>query len=844
MPGCFGGKMANTINDLYFKYINKVGRTLENDRYFQYLFEVVQAGNNTVKQYNQILHKVVDERWLTTIEESLDAINNIIDKPRRFITTKEEVVPVALARKITADSVRHLSMNTQFIASNENNEVMPTRILNVSTEESYDLYENRFIYHLIQRLITFIDKRTDVIFWSTGDEKMNTLTYESKVDDAYEEIEYKLEMKIKNRQSLAENDTDNMNVFMRIDRVRRLVLSLRTSSFCSIMAGCSKVHSPIQRTNLMMKDPDYRTCYKLWQFLESYDEVGYTIEVQNSALEFDEEYMFQLYTNLITNYTVFKSLLDDERNIAEEAGKKRRVIKPKFIKRIEEQIVDNYDLEDVEIRKVIIEEVTQAQLDAEAKLEEEIKARKDVEDALDEMESQMNMLNQQMFNAMEMSTAAEKRAGEAEAAMDEALTKLEAETTAKDNALKEIEGLKNEADELKKQLEALKAERDAIQNEVKSAKEAAELAQLESDIAKEEAAKEIEKTKAEAADEIAKTKQEADSEISKTKAESEAKLASTKQEADNQIKRITEASNAEIEKTKSEAATEIEKTKSEAATEIEKTKSEAATEIEKTKLETAAEIEKINNSAESEINRIKNESASEIADLNEKLKEANSLADSERSDKEAALKMAEKERQDRELAEETCAARIEQLNKRSAAEIEKTQNEAKSLIEKTKAEAESQIKETKENAEAEIQKIKTESEDEIQKTKDASAAEIQKTKDASAAEIQRNKEEAATKIKKLQDKAASDVEAAKLQAEAQVLEANKRVKEAENEAKLQQKRADEEASRRAKAEKKAEANSLSKYIVTALNNRNKKAGVNDTEKVSDGENKESNEDNK
>ena len=38
--------MANTINDLYTKYTNKVERTLENDRYFQYLFEIVQAGNN------------------------------------------------------------------------------------------------------------------------------------------------------------------------------------------------------------------------------------------------------------------------------------------------------------------------------------------------------------------------------------------------------------------------------------------------------------------------------------------------------------------------------------------------------------------------------------------------------------------------------------------------------------------------------------------------------------------------------------------------------------------------------------------------------------------------------
>ena len=61
--------MANTINDLYSKYTNRVERTLENDRYFQYLYEMVQAGNNTLQQKNRILHKVVDERWLTVVEE-------------------------------------------------------------------------------------------------------------------------------------------------------------------------------------------------------------------------------------------------------------------------------------------------------------------------------------------------------------------------------------------------------------------------------------------------------------------------------------------------------------------------------------------------------------------------------------------------------------------------------------------------------------------------------------------------------------------------------------------------------------------------------------------------------
>ena len=95
--------MENTINDLYYKYTNEVGQALEEDRYFQYLYEMVQAGENTLLQNNRVLHKVVDEKWLSVVEDSLESIFNIIDKPRRFIATTEEVVPVALAKKITAD---------------------------------------------------------------------------------------------------------------------------------------------------------------------------------------------------------------------------------------------------------------------------------------------------------------------------------------------------------------------------------------------------------------------------------------------------------------------------------------------------------------------------------------------------------------------------------------------------------------------------------------------------------------------------------------------------------------------------------------------------------------------
>lgn len=376
--------MSETIQDLYTSFSEQMEPIQEDSRYFRYLFEMAQASGTTIEQQREELVKVVDEEWISMIEDSLDAINTIIEKPRRFITTEEEVVPVSLAKKISADSVRHLSQNTQFLAPSDDGGVHPTRILNVNTVETYDLYENRFIYHLIQRLLTFVDKRTDVIFWSTGNEIRNRFKMHSKIDDAYEEIEYNVEMTVKNRQSFAENDADNMDVFMRIDRVRRLVMALRGASFCQIMNGCSAVRSPIQRTNLIMKDPNYRKCYQLWQFMERYDKVGYNIDVQQQSLAFDDEYMVQMYTNLINNYAVFKSLTDDERNLQELESVHPEPVAPKFIKEIKEEQVDSPDLPDVEVRRVFVEEVTQAQLDAEQALAE---AREQIEELQGQLKS-------------------------------------------------------------------------------------------------------------------------------------------------------------------------------------------------------------------------------------------------------------------------------------------------------------------------------------------------------------------------------------------------------------------------------------------------------------------------
>ena len=575
--------MSDTIQDLYGSFSAQMEPIQEDDRYFRYLFEMAQASDTTIEQQREELVKVVDEEWISVIEDSLDAINTIIEKPRRFITTEEEVVPVSLAKKISADSVRHLSQNTQFLAPSDDGSIHPTKILNVNMAETYDLYENRFVYHLIQRLLTFVDKRTDVIFWSTGNEVRNRFTMHSKIGDAYEEIEYNVEMTVKDRQNFAENDADNIDTFMRIDRVRRLVMALRNASFCQIMQGCATVRSPIQRTNLIMKDPNYRKCYQLWQFMERYDKVGYNIEVKDSALAFDDEYMVQMYTNLINNYTVFKSLTTDDRNLTELASQQREPVQPKFIKEIKEEFVDSCDIPDVEVRKVFVEEVTQAQLDAEAALEEERKKTEELEGQLKAWKAQAHALEDErddLADELDMAKAREegltqraqiaeadledargsledaeegKRAAEAEAAKaraeaDAEVQRMQAETAAEvqaalDDASATVSAAKEEA---QASVGAAKAEAQAAKEDARARIEAAAAdADALLKAARVDAAEKVEAARADAESKVQAANEHAKAQVAAAKVEAEARLAAA-QSSNEEARKNHEAEEAQL----------------------------------------------------------------------------------------------------------------------------------------------------------------------------------------------------------------------------------------------------------------------------------------------------------
>ena len=123
--------------------------------------------------------------WVTIMEETIRYIDNILRNPNRFIVNEEDIVKIELARRITVDSIKHLSKNTNLIQDidKKTGDVKPSKILNINKEESYNTYENRFVYSLIQNMRSYIafKKRSLQAAQASKDNKLMEYNATSKI---------------------------------------------------------------------------------------------------------------------------------------------------------------------------------------------------------------------------------------------------------------------------------------------------------------------------------------------------------------------------------------------------------------------------------------------------------------------------------------------------------------------------------------------------------------------------------------------------------------------------------------------------------------------------------------
>jgi hypothetical protein len=310
--------------------------------------------------------KTIDTSWVDTIEESMTAMQNIIATPRNVISEEDLIVNVANAKKTGSDTVRHLAQHTSLVEAfdEENGSVRPSKLMQRFREESIGLYENRLVYTTIENAYHFVKIRHDALLEAMSDEFGAKLKVKSDMDSATEHVHMDMFLHIKQNDSLLDTDAKNGDTFSRISRLYRLLTAYMNSDFAQQMTKLSRVKGNVNRTNILKKNKDYKELVKVYDFLRHYDQVGYTIQIVEQNPTVNEKFQQDIYRNILFNYLILKGYLEDEedRVIPAAARGRKRTLKPKFIHQIIEELTEDYDLPDVEVRKVLIEELTKEQL--------------------------------------------------------------------------------------------------------------------------------------------------------------------------------------------------------------------------------------------------------------------------------------------------------------------------------------------------------------------------------------------------------------------------------------------------------------------------------------------------
>ena len=146
--------------DTVYQIIN----LLKQGEFYPKYIESIDAGKHDYKISQVYTKKNYSTEWIDKLEECIVALDTIVRNPRKFIVIEEDIVDISLARSISVESVKHLSQHTNLISSvTKDGMVIPSKILNTSKEESFEIYENRFIYTLLLKIRDFIEIRSTAI---------------------------------------------------------------------------------------------------------------------------------------------------------------------------------------------------------------------------------------------------------------------------------------------------------------------------------------------------------------------------------------------------------------------------------------------------------------------------------------------------------------------------------------------------------------------------------------------------------------------------------------------------------------------------------------------------------
>lgn len=300
--------------------------------------------------------------WVDVIEDACPYIDIIVRQPKIALIREENIVKIEKSKKITVASIKDLSKHTEYInkVDKKTKSVEPKNILDVRNEETYNIYENRFLYTLIDSLLKFVLEKEDLLNnFELSDDKV--LEYSAKTVTDFEKID--IELKVTS-ETLPTAKVDKKikdeikKIKARIKRIKEYISSWQRSEMYKALdkAHVSFINPPIKKTNIILKNPNFRIAVKLWEYLLKFEDNEDTKE--NDTDNGNDVLKGFLDHSFLIDYLVLDSLVPSKREQKKKMAKNSVLLLREEIKRIVDLLLSaGIEITDEELLNMIAKEI-------------------------------------------------------------------------------------------------------------------------------------------------------------------------------------------------------------------------------------------------------------------------------------------------------------------------------------------------------------------------------------------------------------------------------------------------------------------------------------------------------
>ena len=300
--------------------------------------------------------------WIDVIEDACPYIDIIVRQPKIALIREENTVKIEKSKKITVASIKDLSKHTEYInkVDKKTKSVEPKKILDVRNEETYNIYENRFLYTLIDSLLKFVLEKEELLNnFELSDDKV--LEYSAKTVTDFEKIDVELKV---TSETLPTAKVDKKikdeikKIKARIKRIKEYISSWQRSEMYKALdkAHVSFIKPPIKKTNIILKNPNFRIAVKLWEYLLKFEDDEDTKE--NDTDNGNDVLKGFLYHSFLIDYLVLDSLVPSKREQKKKMAKNAVLLLREEIRRIVDLLLSaGIEITDEELLNMIAKEI-------------------------------------------------------------------------------------------------------------------------------------------------------------------------------------------------------------------------------------------------------------------------------------------------------------------------------------------------------------------------------------------------------------------------------------------------------------------------------------------------------